>query len=520
MSLFTIHSLSRFFVVGLITMCLSASSLLFFILKRLKSFKYLNFSVLQLVFIDLDNLGCILINLKKIYDNPNSKGEVMIRNLRVKNFRSIQDSKNIKFSNLNVFVGPNNSGKSSFLYVLLLLKQTLQDKDSGARLVTTGPHVDLGSYLDIIRGHDPNENLEFEFGLDKKVISELGFGIGKTSMEFIPYTDYKVELGLNLRANTVEVVAFDMSNKAEKILLAGRREKRKWFATGIPSKLQSHMTLGFDHFVPLILPKGKVPKDKKLRNEGIDLFLKSQMRFRLLQEVFDDILYVGPLREKIPYYGILGTMPYTELGPSGQNLMRVLSETVRKGPSRKTLIQELNYWLDKKFNILKRVRIRNIDKAKTVKALIADDPRGEKNINLASTGSGLSQIVPVIVQTILTPKNRCLIVEQPEIHLHPSAQANLGDLFVEYAKQDRQLIIETHSEHLLLRIRRRIAENKIPPELVNVFFVEQWGGQTRIRNLKLDDHGHFIRWPRSFFEEGYKEAMAIAEAPLKRKRKS
>lgn len=77
----------------------------------------------------------------------------MFSKLRVKNFRSINDSKEINFSRLNVFVGPNNSGKSSLLYALLMLRQTLQDKDSRSTLFTSGPHVDLGSYLDIINGN-------------------------------------------------------------------------------------------------------------------------------------------------------------------------------------------------------------------------------------------------------------------------------------------------------------------------------------------------------------------------------
>jgi predicted ATPase len=172
----------------------------------------------------------------------------------------------------------------------------------------------------------------------------------------------------------------------------------------------------------------------------------------------------------------------------------------------------LDYWLDRKFKILKNVKIVDIDKECTVKALIADDPRGNKSINLAAMGSGLSQLVPVVVQTILTPPQGCLLVEQPEIHLHPAAQADLADLFIKCAKDKRQIIIETHSEHLLLRVRRRIAEGKISPDLVRIFFVEKRRGETKVDTISLQKNGHFEHWPRGFFEEGYKEAMAIAEA--------
>lgn len=179
------------------------------------------------------------------------------------------------------------------------------------------------------------------------------------------------------------------------------------------------------------------------------------------------------------------------------------------------MLQELNYWLDEKFHLLKKVEVLDIDKGKTVKALVAKDNRGGKSINLAATGSGISQLIPVVVQAVLTPQNGCLIVEQPEIHLHPAAQADLADLFVYYGNQGKQLIVETHSEHLLLRIRRRVAEGKIPPEHVRIFLVEKSCGITQIKCLKLEKNGHFRQWPKGFFEEGYKEAMGIAEAQWK-----
>jgi predicted ATPase len=108
-----------------------------------------------------------------------------------------------------------------------------------------------------------------------------------------------------------------------------------------------------------------------------------------------------------------------------------------------------------------------------------------------------------------------LLVEQPEIHLHPAAQADLADLFIDALGQERQFIVETHSEHLVLRIRRRIAEGKLDPSRVRIFFVELRAGKTRVRQLALDDNGHFEKWPKGFFDEGYQEAMAIAEAQIR-----
>ena len=443
----------------------------------------------------------------------------MFHKLRVKNFHSIRDSDDLRFSRLNVFVGPNNAGKSSLLYSLLLLKQTLEDKDRRATLVTSGPHVDLGSYLDIIRGHQAKRKLGLAFELEQAptpISLLLKFPkVGEKAFE--PFTAYDLRFSFNAARNTVEVDAFTATSRERKSAYKGTRKEDGWAFHGIPRQLEGHLSVDFDHFLPAVRPVGKGPKEEKTREEGIRLFFAFSLQTQEVRRMFDRLLYVGPIRERIPRYGILGTMPYTELGPSGQNLLRVLSQVGKRGRSMRSMIQELDHWLDKKFRILKNVTIHDLDKGKTVKAILADDPRGEKKINLAAMGTGLSQIVPVIVQTVLTPQDGCLIVEQPEIHLHPAAQATLADLFVEYTRKEKgpQFIIETHSEHFVLRIRRRIAEGKLPPNRVTIFFVQKERGQTKVRQLKLRRNGQFVRWPRGFFEEGYKEAMALAEAQVR-----
>jgi len=435
----------------------------------------------------------------------------MFRKLRVKNFRSILDSGDLEFSNLNIIVGANNSGKSSILYALLMVKQTLQDRDPRSTLVTCGPNIDLGSYLDIVRGGDPKEKLGIEFEIKEEAFPRSLAKLNKVNI--VPLTKFKVDLFFKPQSNTIAVQRFEMGNKEK--TYQGVLENGKWELGGIREELKAHIRPVFDHFLPSFTGKGKPPDDKNIIEEGSNLFLATRIQISCIEEFFNDILYVGPIRERIPRYEILGTTTYCELGPSGQNLMRVLSDLGKRGMMKGTIIRELNHWLEKKFGILKNVRIEKVDRTGNVKAILADDMKGEKRINLASMGSGLSQIVPVIVQTVLTRKGRCVIVEQPEIHLHPAAQANLGDLFVECAKENRQLIIETHSEHLILRIRRRIAEKKIAPELVKIFLVEKEDGATRIKPLALKDNGHFLDWPKGFFEEGFREAMALADAQSK-----
>lgn len=443
----------------------------------------------------------------------------MFNNLRIKNFRCIKDSKNLKLSNLNIIVGPNNSGKSSIFYPILLLKQTLEDKDLRAALVTSGPYLDLGSYLDLINANDSEKILEIDFELNKLSFQEFHILEDlESSDELVKQCNrFQIRFKFNIKKNIIYVSSFNISNPKTKKFYAGNYINGKWVLNGLPKEIIPHIGPSFEHFIPTFHPRGKKPAENIIK-KVVSLFLSSGTIFYMMRNIFEQVLYVGPVRQMIPRYGFLGTQYYSELSPTGQNLMKVLSSSIKlyRKP-KKSMLAELNYWLDKRFHTLKNIRISNIDPGKTIMSILADDPLGNKNINLASMGSGLSQLVPVIVQTVLTPENGCIIIEQPEIHLHPAAQASLGDLFVEYAKNNRQIIVETHSEHLLLRVRRRVAEGKISPNLISIFFVDKSKNEVRIRKLNLRNDGHFKRWPAGFFEEKYHDAMALAIEGHKRK---
>jgi hypothetical protein len=130
-------------------------------------------------------------------------------------------------------------------------------------------------------------------------------------------------------------------------------------------------------------------------------------------------------------------------------------------------------------------------------------------------GAGVSQLVPVVVAMLLPHHRGLVMVEQPEIHVHPALQVELGDLLIESAAQ-RQIIIETHSEHLILRLLRRIREThdgELPagapafhPEKLAVLYVESEAEGARVRRLEVQASGEFTdRWPKGFFEERSEE---------------
>lgn len=151
--------------------------------------------------------------------------------------------------------------------------------------------------------------------------------------------------------------------------------------------------------------------------------------------------------------------------------------------------------------------------------LILIDRRSNTVVSHRDVGIGVSQVLPVLVSAYAN-QNQIVAIEQPEIHLHPALQADLGDLFLQSALGENQnrFLIETHSEHLLLRIMRRMRQTaagelpdgipKIRPEDVMVLFVEPDGPRSIIREMPLNEHGDLVKaWPGGFFEEGLREVF-------------
>jgi hypothetical protein len=144
-------------------------------------------------------------------------------------------------------------------------------------------------------------------------------------------------------------------------------------------------------------------------------------------------------------------------------------------------------------------------------AVILTDLRSGVEVSPADVGFGISQVLPIVVEA-LARQGSVICVEQPEIHLHPALQAQLADLLIESTAEEgraNQFLVETHSEHLVLRLQRRIREGSLSPDRVNVIYVDQAeGGTTRCSHLRLDKHGDFLdEWPHGFFDERLDEIL-------------
>ena len=127
--------------------------------------------------------------------------------------------------------------------------------------------------------------------------------------------------------------------------------------------------------------------------------------------------------------------------------------------------------------------------------------------NLIDVGYGVSQVLPVITELLRQDTPPMFLLQQPEVHLHPSAQAALGSLFCQVARPERQLVIETHSDHLIDRVRMDVRDGvgKLKPEDVSILYFERDDLDVRIHSIRLDEEGNVLDasegYRRFFVEE-------------------
>lgn len=136
----------------------------------------------------------------------------------------------------------------------------------------------------------------------------------------------------------------------------------------------------------------------------------------------------------------------------------------------------------------------------------------ERMHDLTQVGIGVSQILPILVLGLFSDEESMLVFEQPEVHLHPRSQVLLGDFFLSMALTNRQCIVESHSEHLVNRLRYRIASSKTSDrlnDLTKIFFVEKASKGSSFREVKVNEYGAIVDWPDGFFDQSYNQAQDI-----------
>ena len=223
---------------------------------------------------------------------------------------------------------------------------------------------------------------------------------------------------------------------------------------------------------------------------------------RLIDDALEALFPMGPFRRPPErWYIFTGTSP-EDVGYRGDLLPDLLFR-------RSDLITAANTWLDR-LGIGYALRVRPIgkDTSDLFEVRLVDSMRStEIDVALSDVGFGISQILPFLVQS-LASRGQIISIEQPEVHIHPKLQADLGDLLAETIGKpySHQFLIETHSEHLILRLQKLVREKQLTPDQISVIFVSRSPEGARARRLHLDDRGNFVDdWPGGFFAERLRE---------------
>ncbi|WP_166433031.1 AAA family ATPase [Nesterenkonia salmonea] len=240
-----------------------------------------------------------------------------------------------------------------------------------------------------------------------------------------------------------------------------------------------------------------------------------------LRDVADRVQYLGPLRDEPRvvwnhWNELARSLP---VGTRGEYSAAVLSRssdsnTTYTAPDgqiiRSSLANAVNDWLAY-LDIGDAVSARSHGKL----GVGLDLAVSGRVRDLTSVGVGVSQTLPLLVGVLAAPQGALFIVEQPELHLHPGVQARLAD-FLMTARPDMAIIIETHSDSFVTRVRRRVAENAIALDQVDIIFVEPDLTGSRARKLTLTEFGNLSEWPQGFLSSAEEDVRAILQANIRR----
>lgn len=509
----------------------------------------------------------------------------MLNQIALRNIRLFNTLSTFNLPKLTVFCGINGSGKSTVLKSLLLIRQSqgvneIYGKREGM-LRFVGSQVDLGDYSTFVSRNnlskDINISLTVESPLLRQIIPDLprnrrDIYLRKKRPKFLLKVDlfFKPSIRSSKTDEAGIITAFrpqGILKKARFSVLAGDREFATWavrfvsfrkrrgphYRIYIPkNEISSSETelakllrqlgpkldlLSFDTSLDGLLPSYIETKDDSY-------MLPTQIRRGLsdFSSALKRIHYLAPLRTASKRFYLTEYDVAPDLDPSGEFLPYILGGIIdepnidhvppgRKFPLRQGLLDALNGWLSYLntgigFNSNSK---KDELQAKALQGRVVEinlkGTTGKKKYSISDSGFGYSQVLPILVKGLLTPRGHTLIVEQPELHLNPALQVRLADFFISMIRAGKQVIIETHSEHIVNAIRVRTAndlEGFLSSNSV-IYFLDTEKGQSVTHELSIKPDGTVPKWPYNFFGEALELSGQLLRAQanfIKDQRKS
>lgn len=406
----------------------------------------------------------------------------MINKISFKNYKSFRDQQTIELRPITILIGKNSSGKSAIAKLPVLIDNSFNHVQGEPFAMEYRDVQFGGDYRDMFYGRIPNAELEFIMHSDAEQVLTIKI-----------ITDFE--------RNTIPtIIHYKLEGKFD---LVFNPKTGKYF-NNIDQIEYSCFFQGFD------LVSAMNSNDHELDIGDLPLQFDNRTD------------YLGPFRiyaNKMRSFIIRSYKHASEVGPDGEAAYYILGIESLSGNNE--LISKVSEWYKANFDGW-GIKVNNDLQPHCTIELTREDKKF--NVNIADVGQGMSQSLPLVVKAFLPPvEGELIVIEQPELHLHPAAHGNLAQLFAESAiQQNKRYLIETHSQNFILRIRRMIAEEKLDPEKVNMFWIDydSDSNQSTLREIKIDSLGNVNQWPSNIFSEALDESIAMRSAQKNRENAS
>lgn len=461
----------------------------------------------------------------------------MLKKIAIRNFLSIgQETVTLGFTNLNILVGPNAAGKSNLIDAINFFAEPMSASStfSGERkALSFDKEEELFHNLD--KTQQIGLQLEVDFCNEPiNILPEINSGgLAQQSLEkearsvswTFAYQLKPYRLVQKIMINNKEYVAIKQEVKegrfAQSPIHSYRmRIKDSVIITNPPAVKSEILKLQHENF--------KLTRDGLSPNKD---FTERQMQLAYLvtdiasyvAEKFEKVLvnqfyYLSPVRGEVPFRDSTGGSP-EYVGSKGEFLLQVLAK-LQSMPDAKKKLNNINKWASK-------FHIKDITSGwvgnNELRGLYKES-RGSISLPLHRTSYGTKQLLPFIIQIFACNKGDTVVIEEPEISLHPEAQINLAELLAEAVNQGIQIILTTHSEHLVLALEVPLKKKQLKEEEVNIYHITRSKklSSTVAKKVDIIENGHVSNWISSFDDANKKlfsEYLTFDKKKKKNKKK-
>lgn len=454
----------------------------------------------------------------------------MIQSLSLERFKSWKKIDSMRFAPITGLFGTNSSGKTSILQWLLLMKQTVNSADR-QQVLNLGDEKDpvrLGTFRDLIHEHDIAAPISWELRWTLPTPLQVVDPETKNTKLFEDSAmSFASTVGLQNAQTTVQSMRYEFARHefSYQPKRGSTEKKRSGYALDArgPSGFKFKRSLGRAWDLPAPVKCYGFPDQVNSYFQNAGFLTDFQLAW---EELFNRLYYLGPLRDYPRRQYTWGGAQPADMGERGEKVIdALLAARSRgdkisrgKGRSKFTLEQYTAHWL-KELGLISDFRVDAVAEGSNLFHVSVRKTPASSWVLITDVGFGISQILPVIVLCYYVPEGSTVILEQPEIHLHPSVQSGLADVFIDAVEVRKiQLIVESHSEHLLRRLQRRIAEEQLKRDAVSLYFCRYHEGSSRLDRLEIDLFGNIANWPKDFFGDEMGEMAAMTTASMKRRR--